>query len=52
MHAFIKKTKHNMSFSCLIDQICMYEMFKYVYPVQTFVFVKKSYFGGHLGCQF
>ena len=29
---------------------CMHKKLKYVYPVQTCVFVKKSYSGGHLGC--
>ena len=51
-HVFIKKAKLNMSFSGLIDQKCMHQKLKYVYIVQTFVFVKKSYFGGHLGCHF
>ena len=30
----------------------MHKKLKYVYIVQAFVFVKKSYFGGHLECHF
>ena len=30
----------------------MHKKLKYVYIVHTCVFVKKSYFGGHLGCDF
>ena len=54
MHGFIRKIKLNMSFSGLIHQnmYAMHKKLKYVYIVQTFVFVKKSYFGDHLGCQF
>ena len=51
MHGFIKKNTLNMSFSGPIDQKCMHKKLKYVCTVQTFIFVKKSYFGGHLGWQ-
>ena len=52
MHEFIKKTKLNRPFSGLTDHLCMHKKLKYVYIVQAFEFVKKSYFGGHLVCHF
>ena len=42
----------NKTFQAQLIKICIHKKLNYVYPVQTFLFVKKSYFGGHLGCQF
>ena len=50
MHGFIKISKLYMSFSGLTDQNMNAQEAKICIFCKDFWFVKKSYFGGHLGC--
>ena len=55
MYECIKKTKLNRLLSCLNGQnmyTCKHKKLKYVYIIHAFEFFKKSYFGGHLGCNY